>query len=90
MATKNTALTRIERAELEHLRRVVDAHGARIEQLESDVMRLEDEAQGADRRADLFADLWRAECDRIIEAGGSPSAIGLTQSGELVRMEAQS
>lgn len=70
---------RLERAELAHLRRVVAEQGERIEALTARVEQLEADALDADRRADMFHDLWLAEQE------GAP--VGLTPAGEVVRME---
>lgn len=83
MANRPLAALRrkLERQELELLRRVVAWQGERIEQLQDENARLNDEADAADR----FAHFWREEFEALQENSSHASpAVGLTRDGALV------
>lgn len=74
---------KLERLELDLLRRVVAWQGERIEQLQDENARLADEAAEADR----FAHFWREQHDALQDAyysGSAPPAVGVTRDGALV------
>ncbi len=73
-------LRRLDDQLLEHLRAHCAEQAARIDELEAQVERLQNEAINADARADMWMDM-----NRLLNDDGQPPAhIGITTDGSIV------